>query len=141
MRQAAAVLVVDDSAANRKAVESILVPLQVEVVHAANGRGALRQLLDREFALMLLDIRMRDMDGFETAALIRKRPRNRNTPIIFLTAYDESEADLARGYSLGAVDFAHTPINPDVLRAKAAVFVELFQKTEEIRSLYSEADA
>ena len=141
MSEAAAVLVVDDSAANRKAVEAILGPLEVRVVHAADGRAALRQLLDHEFALLLLDVRMRDIDGFETAALIRKRPRNRNTPIIFVTAYDQTEADLARGYALGAVDFVHSPLNPDVLRAKASVFVDLYQKAEEIRSLYAEADA
>lgn len=141
MNERVPVLVVDDSAANRRAVEAILAPLPIQVVPAMDGRQALRELLDHEFALLLLDVRMRDLDGFETAALIRQRPRNRNLPIIFVTAHDRTEADLARGYALGAVDFVHTPINPEVLRAKAAVFVELFLKTEEIRGLYSEAAA
>src|SRR5438105_1234440 len=134
-----AVLVVDDSAANRKAVEAILMPLGIEVLHASSGREALRQLLEHDFALLLLDIRMRDLDGFETAAMIRNRPRNRDTPIIFMTAHDQTEADLTRGYSLGAVDFIHTPLNAEILRAKAAVFVELFQKAEMVRQLYSDA--
>lgn len=135
----AAVLVVDDSAASRKAVEAVLTPLGVDIVHAGSGRDALRQLLDREFALLLLDVQMRDLDGFETAALIRKRPRNRDTPIIFMTAHDQTEADLSRGYSLGAVDFVHTPLNPEVLFMKTSVFVELFHKTHEVRRLYVEA--
>ena len=135
----AAVLVVDDSASNRKAVEAILEPLDVDVVHAASGADALRQLLSRDFALMLLDVRMRDLDGFETAALIRQRPRNRDTPIIFVTAYDQSEADLSRGYSLGAVDFIHTPLHPDVVRAKVSVFVELYHRTAEVKDLYVDA--
>ena len=135
----AAVLVVDDSGANRKAVESILAPLGVDLVHASSGRDALRQLLDRDFALLLVDIHMRDLDGFETAALIRRRPRNRDTPIIFMTAHDQTEADLSRGYSLGAVDFVHAPIHPDVLFTKTSVFVELWHKAQEVKRLYVEA--
>ena len=135
----AAVLVVDDSGANRKAVESILAPLGVDLVHASSGRDALRQLLNRDFALLLVDIHMRDLDGFETAALIRRRPRNRDTPIIFMTAHDQTEADLSRGYSLGAVDFVHAPIHPDVLFAKTSVFVELWHKAQEVKRLYVEA--
>jgi two-component system, sensor histidine kinase len=135
----AAVLVVDDSPANRKAVEAVLTPLGVDIVHANSGRDALRQLLNREFALLLVDVQMGDLDGFETAALIRRRPRNRDTPIIFMTAHDQTEADLSRGYSLGAVDFVHTPLNPEVLFTKTNVFVELFHRTQEVRRLYVEA--
>ncbi len=135
----AAVLVVDDLAANRKAVEAVLTPLGVDIVHAASGRDALRHLLEREFALLLLDIKMRDLDGFETASLIRRRPRNRDTPIIFMTAHDRSETDLVRGYALGAVDFVHTPLNAEVLFSKTSVFVELFHKTQEVRRLYVQA--
>jgi signal transduction histidine kinase len=135
----AAVLVVDDSPANRKAVEAVLTPLGVDIVHAGSGRDALRQLLSREFALLLVDVQMGDIDGFETAALIRKRPRNRDTPIIFMTAHDQTESDLSRGYSLGAVDFVHTPLNPEVLFTKTNVFVELFHRTQEVRRLYVEA--
>lgn len=134
-----AVLVVDDSPANRKAVEAVLTPLGVDIVHASSGRDALRQLLGRDFALLLLDIRMRDLDGFETAALIRRRPRNRDTPIIFMTAHDQTEADLSRGYALGAVDFVHTPLNPEILIAKTSVFVDLFHKTQAVRRLYFQA--
>ena len=139
--QRAAVLVIDDSAANRKAVEAILAPLGVDIVHASNGREALRHLLQREFALLLLDIRMGELDGFETAAMIRKRPSNRDTPIIFMTAHDQSETDLTRGYALGAVDFVHAPLHPDVLFTKTSVFVDLWQKTQEVTRLLSEAEA
>src|SRR5947209_12414006 len=82
---------------------------------------------------------MPDIDGFETAALIRQRKNSEHTPIIFLTAFEQAELDMARGYSLGAVDFIFSPIVPEVLRAKAAVFVELYQKTEEIRDLFAAA--
>jgi PleD family two-component response regulator len=82
---------------------------------------------------------MAEMDGFETAALIRQRRSSEHTPIIFLTAFEQAELDMARGYSLGAVDYIFSPIVPEVLRAKAAVFVELYQKTAEVRELYATA--
>jgi signal transduction histidine kinase len=133
------ILVVDDTPSKLVALEAILAPLRQRVVKAGSGREALRLLLREDFALILLDVRMSDMNGFETAALIRQRRASEHTPIIFLTAFEEAELDMARGYSLGAVDFIFSPIVPEVLRAKASVFVELHQKTAEVRELYSAA--
>src|SRR5205085_9203261 len=95
---------------------------------------ALQLLLRRDFALILLDVNMPGMDGFELAAMIRERPRTSRTPIIFVTAGSELDTHVSRGYSLGAVDYIHVPVVSDILRAKVNVFVELFRKTEEIRS-------
>src|SRR5207248_4495348 len=91
-----------------------------------------RPLLDQEFAVILPDVNMPDMDGFETAGLIRKRPRSEHTPIIFITAFAD-EIHAARGYSLGAVDFILAPVVPEILRTKVRVFVDLFRKTEQIK--------
>jgi len=132
----AKILVVDDTPSKLVAVEAILTPLRQIIVKAGSGREALRLLLQEDFALILLDIRMSDMDGFETAALIRQRRASEHTPIIFLTAFGQAEIDMARGYSLGAVDYIFSPIVPEVLRAKAAVFVELYHMTAEVRELY-----
>src|SRR5207248_4758724 len=135
----ARILVVDDTPSKLVALEAILAPLQQTVVKAGSGRDALRLLLRGDFALILLDVRMADMDGFETAALIRQRRASEHTPIIFLTAFEQAELDMTRGYSLGAVDFIFSPVVPEVLRAKATVFVDLYQKAEEIRDLYAAA--
>ena len=135
----ASILIVDDTPAKLVALEAILAPLHQNVVTASSGREALRLLLKQDFALILLDVRMGDMDGFETAALLRQRRASEHTPIIFLTAFEQAELDMARGYSLGAVDYIFSPIIPEVLRAKAAVFVELYQKTAEVRELYASA--
>ena len=135
-RHLASILVVDDNRAKATALEAILAPLHQNVVVANSGRDALRALLREDYALILLDVKMPDMDGFETAALIRQRKNSEHTPIIFLTAFDQAELDMARGYSLGAVDFIFTPIVPEILRAKAAVFVELNQKAQEIQELF-----
>jgi signal transduction histidine kinase len=126
------ILLVDDNAENLVALRAILEQLGVRLVTASSGRDALRALLRQDFAVVLLDVNMPLLDGFETAALIRSRGRSSHTPIIFLTAYGDEE-HLARGYELGAVDFIRTPVVPDVLRAKVAVFVELFRKSEEVR--------
>jgi len=135
-RRLASILVVDDNRAKATALEAILAPLHQNVVVANSGRDALRALLREDYALILLDVKMPDIDGFETAALIRQRKNSEHTPIIFLTAFDQAELDMARGYSLGAVDFIFTPIVPEILRAKAAVFVELNQKAQEIQELF-----
>src|SRR5438552_917488 len=100
------------------------------LVRADSGRAALKALLDREFAVILLDVQMPDLDGFETASLIRDRDKSRDTPIIFLTALSRSETNVFRGYELGAVDYLSKPFHPEVLRAKVSVFVELFRKRE-----------
>jgi len=126
------ILVVDDVPAKLIAMEALLAELEENVVCVGSGDDALRQLLEREFALILLDVNMPDMDGFETAALIRRRPRLRHVPIIFMTA-GHDDAHALRGYSLGAVDYVLTPVVPDVLRTKVRVFVELFRMTEELK--------
>jgi PAS domain S-box-containing protein len=126
------ILVVDDRPENLVALGTILEGPDRLLVAVRSGREALRELLRQEFALILLDVNMPDMTGFETADLIRKRPASAHTPIIFLTAqHDEGLA--ARSYQMGAVDYISTPVNGNILRAKAAVFVELFKKTEENR--------
>ena len=127
------VLVVDDDATKRFALRTILSPLDENVVEASSGADALRQLLRDEFAVVLLDVRMPIMDGFETAQLIRQRPRSELTPIIFVTALDQAETDMGRGYNLGAVDFIFAPVVPAILRAKVTVFVELYRAQQELR--------
>src|ERR1700694_4084458 len=127
------ILVVDDDATKRFALKTILAPLGETVVEASSGADGLRQLLRQEFAVILLDVRMPAMDGFETAQLIRLRPRSELTPIIFVTALGEAETDMGRGYDLGAVDFVFAPVVPAILRAKVAVFVELYRAQQELR--------
>jgi len=118
------ILIVDDVPAQRLTVEAVVAELGEHTVAVESGREALRYLLDHDVAVILLDVNMPEMDGFETASLIRQRPRTRNTPIIFLTA-DPDEIQVARGYSLGAVDYLFSPFLPEILRAKVKVFVEL----------------
>jgi signal transduction histidine kinase len=127
------ILVVDDDATKRFALRTILAPLDEDIVEASSGADALRQLLRSEFAVVLLDVRMPIMDGFETAQLIRQRPRSELTPIIFVTALDQAETDMGRGYNLGAVDFVFAPIVPAIMRAKVSVFVELYRAQQELR--------
>jgi two-component system, sensor histidine kinase and response regulator len=127
------ILIVDDDPTKRFALRSILEPLDENVVEAGSGSEALRQLLREEFAVVLLDVRMPIMDGFETAQLIRQRPRSELTPIIFVTALDQAETDMGRGYDLGAVDFVFAPIAPAILRAKVSVFVELYRAQQELK--------
>src|SRR5437870_5703631 len=111
------ILVVDDLPEKHLVFNVILEELNENIVSVQSGREALRQLLDQEFAVILLDVNMPDMDGFETAGLIRKRPRSEHTPIIFITAFAD-EIHAARGYSLGAVDFILAPVVPEILRTK-----------------------
>jgi PAS domain S-box-containing protein len=124
------ILVVDDRADKLLALEAVLSGLGQNLVQVRSGKEALRQLLKQDFAVILLDVSMPTMDGFETAALIRQRPRSEHTPIIFITSIGNSENHISRGYSLGAVDYLLTPIVPEVLRAKVSVFVELHRQTE-----------
>jgi two-component system sensor histidine kinase/response regulator len=127
------ILLVDDDATKRFALKSILNPLGQTIVEAASGSDALRQLLRQDFAVILLDVRMPGMDGFEAAQLIRQRPRSELTPIIFVTALDRAETDMGRGYDLGAVDFVFAPVVPAIMRAKVTVFVELYKAQQELR--------
>ncbi len=128
----ARILVVDDTPSQRLAIEAALAELGEEIMAVGSGPDALRLLLEHDVAVILLDVNMPGMDGFETAALIRQRPRSRLTPIIFLTA-DSNEMLAARGYSLGAVDFIFNPFLPEVLRAKVKVFVDLAKMHEHLK--------
>ena len=124
---------VDDSATNLLALESILQGPDRHLVRASSGEDALRYLLNNDVAVILMDVYMPGLDGLETAELIRGRDRSRSIPIIFLTADSTGGRHLSRGYSLGAVDYIVKPVEPDILRTKVAVFVELFKKTQEVR--------
>jgi signal transduction histidine kinase len=137
----ARILLVDDEPKNLVALDAVLGRLGCELVNARSGKDALRELLRQEFAVILLDVQMAGMDGFETAALIRDRELTRYTPIIFLTAAGRSEADVHRGYELGAVDYLMKPYSPEILRHKVQVLVELFQKAAEIKRLNQELKA
>ncbi|HEV7746676.1 MAG TPA: response regulator [Pyrinomonadaceae bacterium] len=127
------ILMVDDSPTNLLALESILQASDRNLVSASSGDDALRYLLDHEVSVILMDVYMPGLDGLETAELIRGRDRSRNIPIIFLTADSTGGRHLSRGYSLGAVDYIVKPIEPDILRSKVNVFVELSKKTREIK--------
>jgi len=126
------ILLVDDRPENLVALEAILGSLNQKLVPVRSGDAALKALLSDEFAVILLDVVMPGMDGFETAAHIKRRPRTRDVPIIFLTALN-SEPDYAfRSYSAGAVDYIAKPFDPWVLRAKVAVFVDLYMKNRQL---------
>jgi len=127
------ILLCDDRPDKLMALEAILGDLGQNLVRAYSGREALRALLHQDFAVILLDVNMPVMDGFETAEMIRTRPRSQQTPIIFFTAMSEAEAHVFRSYSLGAVDFIRTPVVPEILKAKVSVFVELYKKTEQVK--------
>ncbi len=127
------ILIVDDDPSKTVALRSVLDPLGENIVEARSGADALRHLLKQDFAVILLDVRMPIMDGFETAELIRQRPASELTPIIFVTALDQAQTDMGRGYELGAVDFVFSPIVPAILRAKVQVFVELYKAQHELR--------
>ena len=133
MTQRVDILLVDDHEENLLALEAILVDPSFNLVRASSGRAALKEVLRREFALILLDVAMPDLDGYETAELIRSRDRSRQTPIIFLTANYRSDAQVFRGYSVGAVDYIFKPFSPEILKSKVAVFVELYQKRETLK--------
>ncbi len=136
---APAVLLVDDDPAKRLAIRAILAPLGLDVVEAESGRAALRAVLRQNFAIVLMDVRMPTLNGYETAKLIRDRTQTRLTPIIFVTAsVEEHPMATTTAYQSGAVDFIFTPIIPDVLRAKVSTFVDLFVQSQQLqRSLES----
>ncbi len=127
------ILLVDDQPDNLLSAEAVLESLGEEIVKAHSGKEALRQLLDHDFAVILLDVMMPGMDGFETATMIRQRERSRLTPIIFLTALGKSEEHLFRGYGVGAVDYLFKPIVPEVLRSKVGIFAELHRKSKMLK--------
>jgi PAS domain S-box-containing protein len=127
------ILLVDDHRPNLVALEAILRPLGQRLISASSGRDALRWLVQEEFAVVLLDVRMPGLDGFRTAELIRNQPPNAPVPIIFLTAADSDPADILRGYQRGAVDFLMKPFEPEILCSKVAVFVDLYKKEQMVR--------
>lgn len=127
------ILMVDDHPENLLVLEAALKDMGHNLVQARSGSEALKRVLEEEFAVILLDIQMPNMDGFETATLIRQRGKSHHTPIIFLTAENKAETQVFHGYSVGAVDYLLKPIVPEILRAKVAVFVDLFIKTEQVR--------
>lgn len=126
----AKILIVDDREDKLTALESVLSTMKETIVLAQSGREALREILHHEFAVILMDVFMPSMDGFETAAMIRQRAQCANTPIIFITSVHNTDDLTARGYSLGAVDYIFSPIVPDVLRTKVSVFLDLYRKTK-----------
>ena len=133
MTDQAKALLVDDRRENLLALEAILQGLPVEPVAVESGEAALKQLLVDDFAVILLDAQMPEMDGFEVASHIKRRERTRDIPIIFLTAADRDAQLALRGYAVGAVDYLTKPFDPWVLRAKVSVFVDLWAKTRKLR--------
>ncbi|TLY16318.1 MAG: PAS domain S-box protein [Nitrospirae bacterium] len=129
----ASILLVDDDPGSLMGMETILAGPGRRFVKAESGQDALRHLLQQDFALILLDVRMPRLDGFETAALIRQRARSRYTPIIFLSAVDTMDADVFRGLSSGAVDYLFKPVVAEVLQSKVSVFVDLFRLSEQVK--------
>src|SRR5438477_9847053 len=127
------ILLVDDRRENLLALESILKDLDENLVKAASGVEALKYLLKNEVAVILLDVEMPIMDGFQTATLIRERQKTSHTPIIFLTAISKSDIHVSQGYSLGGVDYIFKPFAPDVLKSKVAAFVEMFKQRQEVQ--------
>ncbi len=119
------ILLVDDQVENLRTLQAVLEPLGYPLVTATSGHGALRMLLEQDFGLILLDVRMPGLDGLETAQLIKERTRTRDIPIVFLTAARDEVSDIARGYGVGAVDYVLKPFDPELLRSKVAVFAEL----------------
>ena len=128
----ASILLVDDHPANLLALEAVLEPLGHRLVKARSGEEALRCLLKEEFALILMDVRMPDMDGFQTVAMIKQRPKMMDIPVIFVSAIARETEDISRGYSYGAVDYLVKPFDPDLLRSKVSVLVALHLQAERI---------
>ena len=129
------VLLVDDQPQRLLTYETILSELGLNLVSAHSGLEALEKLMKQEFAVVLLDVSMPDMDGFEAATLIHQHPRFERTPIIFVTGVHVSELDRLKGYKVGAVDYVSIPVVPDILRSKVAVLVELYLKRRELQEL------
>jgi signal transduction histidine kinase len=129
------ILLVDDQPAKLMSYEAILAPLAENLIQASNGREALEHLLQTEFAVVLIDVCMPDIDGFELATIIREHPRHQRTAIIFVSAVHLSEIDRLRGFECGAVDYVSVPVEPEILRARVAVFADLYRKTRQLEAL------
>src|SRR4051812_5977347 len=135
------ILLVDDEARNLDVLDSLLDSPEYNLVRALTAERALMLLLDGEFAAIVLDIQMPGMSGIELATLIKLRRKTQHIPIIFLTAYFQEDKDVLQGYGSGAVDYLTKPINPQILRSKIAVFVDLFRKTEALAASNSALEA
>src|SRR5580658_7769543 len=127
------VLIVDDHPENLVALESVLEDPGLILTRAYSGMEALKFLLEEEYAVILLDVQMPGMDGFETATLIRAREKTRNIPILFLTAINKSDTHVFQGYSVGAIDYVFKPFEPEVLRAKVSAFIEIYRNTRKLQ--------
>lgn len=127
------VLIVDDHPENLIALESVLEGPELILTRAYSGKEALKYLLEDEYAVILLDVQMPDMDGFETATLIRAREKTRNIPILFLTAINKSDTHVFQGYSVGAIDYVFKPFEPEILRAKVQAFIEIYRNTRKLQ--------
>src|SRR6201990_2335650 len=134
------ILLVDDQPAKLLAYEVILKELGENLIVAASGREALEILLKNEIAIILVDVCMPELDGFELAAMIREHPRFQKTAMIFISAIQVSDIDRLRGYEMGAVDYVPVPVIPEVLRAKVKVFAELYRKTRQLERLNAELE-
>jgi signal transduction histidine kinase len=132
------VLLIDDNEANLLSYEGILEDLELNLVKARSGNEALRHVFNEDFATIILDIEMPEMDGFQVADLIRKRRKSQMTPLLFVTAVFPDQEHIARAYSLGAVDYLVKPVTPEILRGKISVFVDLFRKRQELASTNAE---
>ena len=140
-RPTPSVLVADDRPENVLALQQILEPLEYQVVGACSGEEVLRALLLQEFAVILLDVRMPIMDGYETAAAIKAREKTRHIPIIFLTAVNQDPGDVLHGYTAGAIDYITKPVEPWLLRAKVGAFVDFYLEHKRLEELSSELSA
>src|SRR5919108_6126290 len=129
------VLIVDDQPRNLDVLEAMLGDTDCTLVRATSADEALLALVRHDFAALVLDIRMPGMGGIELATLIKQRKRSQHVPILFLTAHSIDEDDVLRGYGVGAVDYLSKPINPEILRSKVGVFVDLFRKTRALATL------
>ena len=127
------VLLVDDVLENIKSLKYLLEDMDINTISAMSGKEALKMLLNHDFALILLDVEMPEMNGVETASIIRSRKKSNDIPIIFITAHDQSDIDIPLAYSVGAVDFITKPLVPEIIKSKVKVFVDLFNKNEELK--------
>lgn len=134
------ILVVDDTEANRVAFEATLRPLGENVILASSGEEALQLALAHTFAVILLDVRMPGMNGYETAELLRLNDRSRATPIIFVSAFPNTPVEVTRGYVAGAIDYIPSPVDEEVLKFKVAAFVDLYRKNQALRRLADELE-
>ena len=141
MSEAINILLVDDEARNLDALEAILASPDYRLLRAQSADEALLALLHHDFAVIVLDIRMPDINGFELAQMIKQRKKNQHIPIIFLTAYLQDEKDVLEGYGAGAVDYLSKPLNPQILRSKVGVFVDLSRKTRELARLNEQMES